>query len=268
MLFPTLRRRLRIRLNGWFGPLPRPEKWVFIVGNTNSGTTLLHALLGTHPDVGSMPEEGMYLSTQLVTPQDVNLSRLWALHPEIFAMDASSDRGVNLRVLKRQWGAAMNRPHAPVLLEKSPPNAVRLMWLADRFENPYFVGMLRNGYCVVEGIHRKASQPIDLAARQWVAVNEVMERDFAKLPRTHMVRYEEFAANPAATLRSVAEFVGLDPERFPSVEGSWKIHERNAPVGNMNAGSLARLTPEQRETIRSIAGPMLDRFGYTDSTGG
>ncbi|MBK9319321.1 MAG: sulfotransferase [Bacteroidetes bacterium] len=64
---------------------PEPEKWVFILGCYNSGTTLLHKLLATHSDIGSMPNEGQFYSSQLPggeiqSPQNMGIKTGIVLH--------------------------------------------------------------------------------------------------------------------------------------------------------------------------------------------
>ncbi len=114
---------------GRFGSLPRPEKWVFIVGCYNSGTTLLHDLLATQPVVGS----------------EFGLRRLWALKPELFYLDEDGGRETDVARLKRQWGGLFNDPTRPVLLEKAAPDVARTRWLQRHFEPAWFIGIVRDG---------------------------------------------------------------------------------------------------------------------------
>jgi hypothetical protein len=113
--------------------MPKPDRWVFLVGCYNSGTTLLHDLLASNPNVGSLHTEGQFLTDQLVLPKAVGLARLWASQPEHFQMDESSDGGVSADKIKRQWGARFDDPNRPVLIEKSPTNAARTRWLQRVF---------------------------------------------------------------------------------------------------------------------------------------
>lgn len=41
-----------------FTPVPRPDKWLFVVGCYNSGTTLLAEMLSRHPNISGLPTEG------------------------------------------------------------------------------------------------------------------------------------------------------------------------------------------------------------------
>lgn len=42
----------------------KPQKWIFIVGCYNSGTTLLEKILSLHPMIGSLRDEGVMLTVK------------------------------------------------------------------------------------------------------------------------------------------------------------------------------------------------------------
>lgn len=261
------RKKLRLLLNGYIGPLPRPERWVFLVGCYNSGTTLLHDVLATHPHIGSMVWEGQFFTDQLPLPKALGLPRLWALAPERFRLREGEGEGVNTARLKRQWGAQYNDPHRPILLEKSPTNAGRTRWLQQHFPGAHFIGIVRNGYAVAEGIHRKAGHPLETAAEQWRVSNEIMFEDFEHLERKILVRYEDLTESFDTSMSEIARFLGLEGSYFGAKERSWKIHEQTSSVRNMNPRSLASLSSDDVERIHAVAGPLLERLGYTASEG-
>jgi hypothetical protein len=258
-----VKRQIENTLGGLFGPLPRPEKWVFIVGCYNSGTTLLHDLLASHPLVGSMPGEGQVYTDELKSPKSIGLPRLWAIEPDRFYLDENSTAEINVTRLKRQWGARFNDPSKPILIEKSPTNAARVRWLQKNFDDSYFIGIVRNGYAVAEGIRRKAGHSLELSARQWLVSNEIMLRDFESLKHKRTITYEELTGDPVETLGQVFGFLALDAAHSQSAANrAWHIHEQVSTIKNMNGRSLAILTSEEMETIGRIAGPMLSKFDY------
>jgi hypothetical protein len=257
-----LSRRVRLEINGRFGPLPTPSRWVFLVGCFNSGTTLLHDLLAEHPQIGRMPDEGQFLTDQLVVPREVGLRRLWALEPERFQLDETGGHDIDVTRLKRQWGAQFNDPTRPVLLEKTPTNAARTRWLQAHFPNAVFVGIIRDGRAVAEGIRRKTGHSLGLAARQWARSNEIMLRDFEHLDRRRIIRYEELTAATAAVIDDLLGFLDLPPMSIGGSDRTWKIHEQNASIQNMNSRSLAALSSDEMREIEREAGTMLATLGY------
>jgi hypothetical protein len=145
-----------------------------------------------------------------------------------------------------------------------------MRWLQKHFENAHFIGIMRNGYAVSEGITRKAdpkhlinSWPIEMSAYQWKRSNEVMQQDAEHLKKFMWITYEDLAGDTVETLNKITDFIGVDDfETFES-DRQWSIHERDEQVRNMNDESIARLSPEQIKIINEVAGDMLDEFGYT-----
>jgi hypothetical protein len=248
---------------GWLGPLPTPEKWVFIVGCYNSGTSLLHALLASHPQIGSMAREGQHCTDQLLRPKSVGLARLWALEPERFLLDETSQAPINVQRIKRQWGLWLNDPTRPVLIEKTPANAARVRWLQDHFDNAHFIGIVRNGYAVAEGIRRKAGHSLEKGALQWQRSNELRLADFDYLRCSLLLSYEELIEQPETTLAKIFSFLALPHEQQGDLAREvWNIHGEISELRNMNDPSLAVLAEAEMATIEETAGAMLRRLGY------
>jgi hypothetical protein len=257
--------RVRLEYTGRFGPTLERSRWVFLVGCFNSGTTLLHDLLAQHPDVASMPDEGQFFTDQLLVPRDVGLRRLWALEPARFYLDETGGPDIDVVRLKRQWGAQFNDPRRPVLLEKTPANAARTRWLQRHFHDARFIAIVRDGRAVAEGIHRKTGHPLDVAARQWARSNEVMLRDLAHLRKQCLVRYEELTDDTARVVSELLTFLDLPPAALATPHRTWKIHEQEAVIQNMNGRSLASLSAEDLQLIDREAGHVLRELGYVDT---
>jgi hypothetical protein len=260
--FRGARRRIKGAYAGRFGRVPTPDKWVFIVGTYNSGNTLLHRILAAHPDVGVLPTEGQFLTAELATPSSHGLRRLWALKPELFYLDENSNAPIDVLKLKRQWGIHFNDVTKPVLLEKTPTNAARTRWLQNHFERAHFIGIVRNGYAVAEGIRRKEGHPVDVAALVWARSNEIMLRDFEKLEHRILIRYEALTESFDASMDEVWSFLELEPPKESLAERIWRVHEQYSPITNMNDRSIAALTEEDRRRIEANAGDLLVRLGY------
>ncbi|MFQ5688782.1 MAG: sulfotransferase [Gemmatimonadota bacterium] len=248
--------------------IPRPDIWAFVVGCYNSGTELLAEILSSHPEIAALPTEGHFLTDQFPTDFELGLPRMWVLREDLFRL-TERDEGPDPDRIKKEWGMRLDRSR-PIFLEKSPPNTARTRWLQRHFSNAHFIAIVRNGYAVAEGIHRKAEPkhrrkgwPLGLCARQWARSNRVLLDDAAYLERIHWVRYEELTREPQSGVDEILRFLGLSPEgRGIDVSGAWAVHERNGPIRNLNPESLARLTPEDLQAVNREAEPMLRHFGY------
>lgn len=259
-----LNREIRIALT----PVPKDKTWVFLVGCYNSGTTLLAELLGQHPSISALPTEGHFITDQFVKDYDIGLPRMWVEREDIFCL-SENDQGPDPVRVKKEWGMRLDLAK-PVLLEKSPPNTAKTRWLQAHFENAHFIGMLRNGYAVAEGITRKADPrhlregwPIEMSAYQWKRSNEILQRDSQHLKHFMWVKYEDLVADTVGTLNRITDFIELPGfERFES-DQSWTIHERNEKVRDMNSESISRLSRVQIDHINQVAGELIESFGYS-----
>jgi hypothetical protein len=257
-------RELRITLT----PVVRPQKWLFIVGCYNSGTELLENILARHPDVAGLPEEGQFLTDQIPADFELGLPRMWVMREDLFRLTENDD-GPDVDRLKKEWIMRLDRSR-PVFVEKSPPNAAKTRWLQKHFENAHFIAIVRNGYAVAAGIRKKAEPyhlregwPLDACARQWERSYEVLLEDAEHLKKVLWVRYEDLTANPAAEIKRVLEFAGLQvPDLNAFINQSYGVHERNEPIRDMNPESIARLTAEEKRIVTEQARPMLEKFGY------
>jgi len=256
-------RNIQTKIFGYIGTVPTPEKWIFLVSCYNSGSTLLHEILAMHPQIGSMPKEGQFYTDQFVLPKAVGLPRLWALEPELFYLNDMNGSEIDEIVLKKQWGARFNFSTRPYLMEKSPPNAARMLWLQKHFKNSYFIGIIRNGFAVAEGIRRKSGHSLQNASLQWLHSNEIMLRDFNRVNNKLLITYENMTENSEEILADIFSFLALDTVDIKNlINRTWKIQEKESAINNMNNDSIDRLTDEEREIIKDIAGELLIRFNY------
>ena len=258
-----IHRELKITIT----PVPVPDKWIFVVGCYNSGTTLLAEVLASHPLISGLPAEGQYLTDQFPSDHEIGLSRMWTEREDIYRLKAD-DTGPDVIRLKKEWGMRFDLKKK-ILLEKTPANAARMPWLQKHFDNSYFVAIVRNGYAVAEGIkrkakpiHRKQGWPIDMAARQWSRTNEVILEDSGLLDNFYLVRYEDLVSKPQQVLEDLYRFLEL-PETGPvNTDKTWQIHEKDEKIRDFNKESIGRLTSEEIQIINGIAGSMLDQLKY------
>ena len=259
-----LRREFRIALT----PVPTPQRWLFVVGCYNSGTTLLADLLGRHPLISGVPTEGQFLTRELPRDYDLGLPRMWVGREDLFRLDEAST-GPDVERIKKEWGFRVDQA-APVIMEKSPPNAARTRWLQENFSPASFIGIVRNGYAVAEGIRRKAEPfhqldgkwSIRAAAHQWARSNQILREDSAALADFTWVSYEDLTENPEVQLRRLFDFagVGWDPQIL--MDENLFVHERSGPIENLNHLSIAKLSASDITAITEVAGSELLEFGY------
>ncbi len=256
-----------------FGRDLAPTRWIFVVGCYNSGTSLLSAVLGSHPEIVTLPQEGAFLTDALPVPEQFRWTRMWCRCADSMRLDPGPASAARALRIKRQWSLWLPR-NATNILEKSIANVVHIPFLAAHFRPANFIYLVRDGYAVAEGIRRKAKPwrwgqedypdgyPLELCAEQWRDSDDFARRYLAGIEHTSTVTYEAFTANPTAETNRILAVLGLSPLDPAVFARAWAIHDLEEPIRNMNEDSHRRLLPEELATIERVAGPALRRNGY------
>jgi hypothetical protein len=259
------------RLAASCGGVPHPEKWVFVIGCYNSGTTLLAGLLERHSQIQSLPGEGVVFTDELTRPEEFGWPRLWFKCRQQMKVRGANPADLAGRI-KRQWRwAAIGK--GPCFLEKSIANATRLEFLNDHFQPAYFIHIMRNGYAVAEGIQRKADPtrwrnpeysgryPIGLCAEQWQATEALITAQSSQLDNYYALSYEDLTAAPEQEIRRILQFLEL-PDESQLLNKEIRVHGQRRPISNLNDLSLRNLGEDDIEAIDRVAKDWLDRYGY------
>ena len=256
-----------------FGRNLKPRKWLFVIGCYNSGTTLLSDILSEHPSISALPVEGVVLTDALPRPEKFKWNRMWS---ECFdemrllpgeGMDTVAER------IKRQWSFSFD--NSDILYEKSIANAAHIPFLDAYFRPAYFVVIVRNGYAVSEGLRRRGNPrrfgrdefgdkyPIEMCARQWAVSDRVVSRDIGSVSHALHMTYEEFCAEPDHWLLAITDFLEIESLPGGLAGRSFEVHGQRSKIRNMNAEGIAKLTADEIGKIREVAGPELDKYGYS-----
>ncbi len=249
-----------------------PEKWIFLVGCYNSGTTITREILGAHPDIRILPCEGVRFTSLLTRPEDLGWTRMWNQCIDYMAMPPGKHPALTQRIIEdwSPWWGKGGR----AFLEKSIANVTRMRWLDENFSNAYFIGIIRNGYCVAEGICRKARPkkeaarkigsryPIKMAGAQWVSANKMLMEGGEQVKRYYQITYEDFIAEPVQTLNNIWQFLNLDKPPTEFDGESVNVLDRSFLLKNMNKESLARLTKDDFLDVNTVLAEMQNSLGY------
>jgi len=239
-------------------------RWLFVLGCTNSGTTLLSYLLSLHPQIdplGYIGCEGQW-SWHMITPKGVVEGRLFTEN-----LDKFRNPQVNVRLVKAEWLNKRRGWNGLYVLEKSPPDSVRSLWLQEHFSPAWFIGIIRNGYAVAEGIRRKANVPVARSGRHWNKTVKIMLEDSEHLERFTLIRYEELTTRPLDVLRELEHWLGLqtfgDYQTITKGAIDMKIgHLPPSKIVNKNPLSFTNLSNEDTTDIYREAGEMLEKLNY------
>lgn len=246
-------------------------------GCYNSGTTILREILGAHPAIAVLPREGVDMTSAFIDLESGGWERMWwknrssleEWHPNPTQVAEEAKRDWNIWWKK---GAIVN-------LEKSICHAAWFRTLNDGFPECKFIGVVRNGYCVAEGIRRKArprdaaaiqlgrtTYSIDEAAEQWVQANERMIKDTAGMTNCLEVRYEDLTSNPLDTICRICDFIGVSKHVYTQTEGGVSVLGRVFDVRNDNLASYNRLSEQDKLDFDTVANATMRKLGYGSPT--
>jgi len=255
-----------------FGKELNPERWIFIVGCYNSGTTLLARILAKHPEIAALPIEGVFLTDALPYPEKYGWPRMWCQCMDKIRFMPGPGMEALAKRAKKQWSLWYPRD-GNNLLEKSVANTARMLFLQEYFKPAYFIYIVRNGYAVAGGIREKAdlkrwknprytTYPIELCAEQWRVTDELVEQDCKQIERFFLVKYEELTENPEQILPRITKFLGLPPLPTEVLTERWRVSGIVSSIRNMNDRSFQRLSAGDIEAITRVAKPILEKYKY------
>ncbi len=268
----------------------------FVVGCPRSGTTLLRAMLDSHPDL-AVPGESYFVVE--LAPRFV--SRWWRRFDRRRCLDAvlaherfvqwelddgavrdavaaaePRDFAALVRVLYAAYASARGKHRYG---DKTPNYVLDLPLIARLFPEARFVHVVRDGRDValsVTEIEQWGPSKIEGAAHYWVRHVEAGRRAGTALgaDRYLEVRYDDLVADPELTLHEVCAFVDLPfarsmltyPERFDDLVSSNmqpELHERlrRPPTQGLRSWR-EQMSRVDVAAFEAIAGDALAKFGF------
>ena len=248
------------------------QKWIFIIGCYNSGTTLLRDIMGAHPDIATLPREGVRFTSAFPDMQKGGWIRMTYANRALAEPPVENATSIYHRACK-DWSPWWNKD-APNLLEKSITHSFRMRLLESAFDSPMFVTTRRNGYCTAEGLLRRATPtneaketvgdryPMELVAKQWVFINRKIDEDSRFVANCHSLTFEHLVEEPDVVVNRVFDYLDLPPVHIRFSDGILEVGEATFRVTKPNEQSLARLSAREVEAFRRVGGDLLNLYGY------
>jgi Sulfotransferase family len=277
------------------GPRQEPTRGpVFIAGPDRSGTTLLYALLASHPDLSMVRRTNMWryfhrrygdlsapANLERALGDMVRYRRMRHLRPDperireeflrreptygsLFALFHEHNAE---RVGKARWGdKSLHTEHYADGVFAEFPDA-RIIHLVRDPRDRYASVRKRNG--------RDLSR-VGAATGRWLQSTRAGLRNRSRYPgRYLLLRYEDLARGPATAMRMVCDFIGLPFSRdLLSMTGVQELRERggnNSSFGDLDPGTISTrgigrftrvLSPEEITFIELFARRQMTALGY------
>lgn len=237
---------------------------VFITGVTNSGTGMLRFLIGQHPATSVIEIEGHRFCAVLPHKK----GRLFTQYPNVFRWTKDHLSIINTKKIKTDFYNKFDLKKN-VFIEKSAHHMYRLEFWSEVFKPAKFVGVVRNGFAVSEGLRRRTGNDLRECAIHWNIANKIMIEDSAKVD-FYFVKYEDLVADPQSILDNIFSFIGIDPvfidldmvmPRKNILQKEFTL--RNSP--NFNEESIKVLSQQDKDIIWQEAHNMMEYFGYENN---
>ena len=190
---------------------------VLIGGMHRSGTSLLHRCLSAHPDAsgfsgtGVEEDEGQHLQSVYPPGKRHGGPGRFGFDPAAHLTERSSLVSERNRArLLDEWGRHWDLSR-PVLLEKSPPNLIRTRFLQAMFPGSRQIVVVRHPIAVACATQKWSRTSYTSLVEHWLVCHETLLADLEHVERLMVIRYEDFVADPDATLAAAFRFIGLEP---------------------------------------------------------
>jgi len=243
------------------------------VGCFNSGTTLLQNILNCHPEISGMPREGVRFTDVLSDLEENGHHMIWDSDYHKYLVPLFDD-GDAYEAIKKDWGLFWQQK-SKIFLDKSIANTARISWLNRVFPNAYFIGIHRNGYCVTEGLRRRARPPewyqerfsaqrysYETIANQWVLSNELIQNDFLNMPNALSISFESLVENPLRVSESCFNFLELEANNISYLGDTLHVSGKQFVIKDPNPLSLKRLDKCGRVVAKPLLEKMMIQLGY------
>lgn len=251
-----------------------PTSMIFVLGNYNSGTTLLREILGEHPMINTLPFEGVRLTDYFTYPEQLGWERNWVYCKEHLAKVTNLNKE-GIEKIHKDWSPFFD--DQKILLEKSISHLARIPWLLENYPNARFIGIIRNGYAVADGMSRK-SKPVGKAVeeygrneyrmedlgKQWQIANRELLSQLHDRPQAKIVRYESLTEDFDQVIPSIFDFLNLNDCYTYDLKNAQIVSSKNRKfqLSNRNEQSFNRLSESNYAELNEVIGPLMTELKY------
>lgn len=227
------------------------KKFIFIAGLHRSGTSLVHEILRSHPDIsgfsntGVPQDEGQHLQDIFLPAKALGGPGRFGFNPNSF-MDEQHFLATpaNAYKLYQEWSNYWNTDRE-YLIEKSPPTLVRTRFFQRLFPQSIFIIILRHPIAVSYATQKWSKTSIVSLLEHTLRCYERFMADMPFLHNVYVLRYEEFVKAPEEILQSLLRWIGI---KHMSLD--------KKVVANINEKYFKQWEADRRNIVKKIFWPV------------
>lgn len=233
------------------------NKYLFVLGATHGGTTVLTELLSRSAHVSS----NNYLHTREGQLLPTVIDHMYA-HGRQWEEDLEIDWNFIMKEWRKYWDI-----RKVILLEKSPPNLLRATAIAAVFEPAYFLVFVRNPYAHCETFIRKNGFTPKQTAEFVIRTLKAQHQNLKELDRVLLLHYETLVKDPGAFKKQLTGFL----EELIDIDTGGVFYAHNYydqphALKNFNQEKIDRLSSSAISEINEVFAKnkdLLHYFGYS-----
>jgi len=192
------------------------HKFIFICGLHRSGTSLLHKILKNQKGISgfentpAIEDEGQHLQTVFNAANKHGGPGKFGFDPSSY-LNANSKliNAENKKNLITQWNKYWDL-NKEFLVEKSPPNLVRTLFLQALFPNSYFITIYRHPVATSLATKKWSKTSYSSLISHWLICHKQFMNDKTKIKNSLEIKYEDLTEMPSKTLNTISKFLNTE----------------------------------------------------------
>lgn len=234
-----------------------PNKFLFILSPPFGGSSVLTQIIASSQNVSLNNPNGTCEGQQLPGVRKIMFEDPDRWNPK---------RKYPWPFIRKEWMKAWDLTK-PILLEKSPPNLVRLNQIARHFSPLFLICMVREPFSNAEGLIRRTQMEPSRAAHFVLRCMLHQRRNIEMLENVVSLTYEELTDNPEQVKERIIRLLPeLQDINHEMVFRPHNFKAKKMKLTNLNEEKLRKLDPATMKTMRKVfrkGQDVLNYFGYT-----